>query len=1265
MVDNRLTGLGFEVWRDERRIERDWSRDIASGLAGADAVVVLWTAASAASRWVQNEWLTTRALEKRIEILRVPGAPLLPLPLENAQAVTLGGRTARDVERACAALDRRFRRDPWSGASYEFDILPGRSFLPFPPNLQFTGRKADLLDLYLTLVGDLNKIGRSAVGLLGMGGVGKTQIAIEFARRFAFAFDAVYWIQGGDSGGWRRQFVSLARDRLGLRVDVGDGQDPEEQALLALVAYFAEHPNILVVMDNVIDPQRLNWEGDLYSTTPISLGCNLLFTTRRAFELPGVSSLTVGVLAPTASIRLLESYRQPRSDEEAALTGAICTALGYLPLAIVLAGAYLREYAYEVGFDTYLAELRRNRLGTVDSGRLTPQHLATRHEAAVRTTLRSQWEMLKDRAARELFLLACEFGEAELIPIGRLGLFSGIPPGRTPIERPLARAIHLLRALSLVEVVHEDGGAVRLHPLIREFAAQLVGTRGQRSFRRAAAAHAKDLAFEYERLHAELRSRGVEQVIGDLEVTAEWLGRRDRDYAHLRLLARALRLSAATLSEDPDELPGQLRGRLFQAAHLRIGRLLDGADTAEGYQWLRPRWAALTAPDSTLLRTMRHESITSLAVSTDGRIAVTGAADGSLRVWDLETGRMLLGLAGEGEAVEAVALSHDGLTAVVVFHGGRFAAFRLPEGEQIAEAFGQSSGIDTQLRVGADGQTAVLTSYKGAVNVWHLQSRSRVRRIRTPTGTSVATPDGRAVLIGHERGSLHVVRPLSRDPVRTLPGHRGDLRALAIAADASLAAAGWKDGTVQIWDLDAERKLAEVVCEGWADGAAFTPDAAVLVIATWAGTLDIWDVASGARERVVDALAGLEKSLVFSEDGRLALLGSDSGMLQAWALPGWRELWTVLAHGRDAKNVALLQDSRRAVSASFEGNLKLWDLARKPGRPSPQRHKEIVYDVAIDAAGDTGVSASQDGDVAFWRLESGRGLRGRDGHWDGVLRIAVSADGARAVSASRDRTLIVWDAVRGRVIHRLVGHADQVGALAVTPDARVGLSGSWDGTLRVWDLRRGVLLHELESAASSMSRVAVTPDGRYGVCDLLDRTVIVWDLVSGRPVQRLQGDPDGVWRVAISEDGRVVATGGHHGEVWVWDVSSGRCVHRLDAGGNQVDQLSMTPDGRIAVADCDSETGQLSVWDLQRGRLLHTLEGHKEPVIDVAATPSGSLAVSASLDSSLRVWDLRTGAQVARFGGDFVFRSVAVTPDGKRIFAGDDSGAVHAFDLRG
>jgi hypothetical protein len=393
-IHKSLEAAGFDVWLDQTRLETDWSCEIAHNLADSVLLCLLWSENSATSKWVKHEWLTARALEKRIIPCFLPDAPDLPGPLHNVHGVSFAS-----MDEGCSALINRISDAESFSEHYDYTILPRNSYIPFNPNPHFTGRHVDLLELYLKMIGNLNKIGINQVGTVGMGGIGKTQLAVEFALRFSYGFHAVYWIQAASSDDWLGAFVSIARDRLKREIEDFDKLEGDKQYLFALQEYFKEHPNTLVVMDNVTEPKLLNNDSYLFGLTPLTLGCDLLFTTRRHFQLPGVSSQAVNVLSPEAAYNVLSSYRGPGPEEDIHAR-AICNALGYLPLAIVLAGTrlrYLKENRPEIGYATYREELRERKLETFDWEKMTPEDLATRHEAAVKATLQSQWEMLEDK----------------------------------------------------------------------------------------------------------------------------------------------------------------------------------------------------------------------------------------------------------------------------------------------------------------------------------------------------------------------------------------------------------------------------------------------------------------------------------------------------------------------------------------------------------------------------------------------------------------------------------------------------------------------------------------------------------------------------------------------------------------------------------------------------------------------------------------------------------------------------------------------------
>jgi len=368
-------------------------------------------------------------------------------------------------------------------------LAPSRFLINFPRNPGFLGREDELTRLHAALSGSGSGSGpvgigpagsARAAGLIGMGGIGKTQLAVEYSYRQHEAGtypDGIFWINAAEP--LDQGFARLARDLGMARTD----QALDQQVRSAFDA-LGRWKKALLVLDNLEDPGTLN-RPIVSGCIPAGPSCRLLFTTRRR-DLGGFRPVEVTVLPEDFAIQLL--LRHPNRlpaidpgdpDHEPAV--AITRVLGRLPLALELAGAYLGKWSDRdkpgyVSLSGYRERLRtKGRLATVDVGakKLSDNELQSIHEAAVEATLRQQWDALDDEDASSLLLVAGQLPEAAVIPNERLGLLAGVAVRSDDGEGPssLDEALRRLEDDCLVEELRRD--QVRLHPLVREFAERL------------------------------------------------------------------------------------------------------------------------------------------------------------------------------------------------------------------------------------------------------------------------------------------------------------------------------------------------------------------------------------------------------------------------------------------------------------------------------------------------------------------------------------------------------------------------------------------------------------------------------------------------------------------------------------------------------------------------------------------------------------------------------------------------------------------------
>jgi WD40 repeat protein len=303
-------------------------------------------------------------------------------------------------------------------------------------------------------------------------------------------------------------------------------------------------------------------------------------------------------------------------------------------------------------------------------------------------------------------------------------------------------------------------------------------------------------------------------------------------------------------------------------------------------------------------------------------------------------------------------------------------------------------------------------------------------------------------------------------------------------------------------------------------------------------------------------------------------------------------------------------------------------------------------------------------------LMSPEGLLARNltGHDSLVKAVAVTSDGKYAVSAT-DSHLKVWDLKRGFELRTWNHFTWKVEAMAITPDGQCAVIASYDfdcreDILEIFDLESGSTVRTWAAHEFSIKAVALTPDGLNIISCSIDRTIKIWDFASGEELRTLEGHTRTVSAVAVTPDGQYVISACEDGTLKVWDFYTGTELRTLEGHSDIVTSVAAGPEGKIVSGSWDRT---VIVWDLETGNELHTFTGHAEWVLAVAITPNGQYAISASNDSTLKVWNLEDDSQPPRIliGHTTRVVAVAVTPDGKNVISGSWDYTLKVWDLEG
>ncbi|MEU1842412.1 FxSxx-COOH system tetratricopeptide repeat protein [Micromonospora sediminicola] len=281
-----------------------------------------------------------------------------------------------------------------------------------PRNPAFTGRDRMLVNLRQTLVSG----GRAVVqALQGMGGVGKTQLAVEYAHRFAGEYELVWWVASEQPELIGEQFAALA-----VAANVADTDTDVPSAVNGVKSFLRSADRVLLVFDNA------EAREDIHPWLPGG-SAHVVVTSRSPVWAGVAQPVGVDVFARSESVTLLRTHLPQVSEAEA---GQLAEALGDLPLAVAQAADLLAESGMPV--PDYLQTLDEHAADLL--GDRPPVGYPVPLGAAIRVaTERLAGE---DPAAGQLLTL-CAFLAPEPVP---LNLFRHAPDQTLP--EPLATTAH-------------------------------------------------------------------------------------------------------------------------------------------------------------------------------------------------------------------------------------------------------------------------------------------------------------------------------------------------------------------------------------------------------------------------------------------------------------------------------------------------------------------------------------------------------------------------------------------------------------------------------------------------------------------------------------------------------------------------------------------------------------------------------------------------------------------------------------------------------
>lgn len=1110
----------------------------------------------------------------------------------------------------------------------------------------FYGRTQELAALETWIQVDRCRL----VGVLGMGGIGKTALVAKIAQQLQSQFEYVIWRS-------LRNAPPLETLLGEIIAFLSEGQDtqPEIKRLL----HCLQTSRSLVILDNVetillpgecAGQYRLGYEnyGELFRLIgEIAHTSCLIFTSR---EKPAEMAALEGFTLPTHTLQLHGSLEAAQVLLQAkGLSGSeekrqeLCDRYGSNPLALKIVATSIQDL-FEGDIEVFLAQEIAvfnsiEKLLDQQFMRLCPSEKAIMYWLAINRDQVSISELMDDiiPAVSKTRLLE------DLESLSWRSLIERAPPIHT--EHPLVRYTQQPVVMEYI-----------IHRLVENVCSEILSLpRGDKVG--MLTLQPTSLFIRYALLKTTVKDyirHSQERLI--LQPIAEHFR---RTFSTIASLEKQVQSILAALRQADAPLIGYGVGNLINLCnYLQVD--LSGYDFSrlkilhaylQNTTFKRVDFQNADFSKTTFTKTI--ESVLAVAFSPDDSLLATGDSKGMVHVWRVDTDQQLLTLKGHTNWIWSVAFSPNGELLASGSEDQTIQLWNVATGQPVRTLIGHTDWI-WAVAFSPDGRLLASGSDDQTVRLWDVNTGQLIKTLQGHTDRvwSIALhPDSHLLASSGVDQTVRLWDLSTGQLLKTLKGHTATVTSVDFSLDGQLLASGSRDRTVRLWDVKTGEQVQRLKGhDGWVWSVAFRPTPAnapkflqtsplmstqyTLASCSEDQTVRLWDIKTGQTLRILQGHRKPVAAIDFDAAGQRLASGGHDQAVRLWDVNTGHVLKTLHGYTNGIQAIACIPklDQARGANGSEQTRQQ-----RGNGSPSDGLPSDSLPSVSSFLA-----SAGHDPVIRLWDLKTGHVLKTLHKHTNWVRALAVSPNGRILASGGHDRMVYVWDLSTGKVLKSLFKHTNWIRGLAISPDGQILASASDDQTVCLWNVETGALLHCLAGHRGGVLTVAFSRDGQILASGSDDYTIRLWTVATGELLKILHGHTSWVWSVIFAQNlmnpneraptskhesdsdlaGQQLVSASDDQTIRLWDVGTGRILQTLRGHQDGVAAIALSPDQKRLVSCSYDHT--VRTWDAPTGKCLNVLHGHREWVRSAVFLNERTIA-SASTDGTLKLWDFCSG----------------------------------------
>lgn len=531
-------------------------------------------------------------------------------------------------------------------------------------------------------------------------------------------------------------------------------------------------------------------------------------------------------------------------------------------------------------------------------------------------------------------------------------------------------------------------------------------------------------------------------------------------------------------------IPGGYFDNFGEAVFSPDGRFVAKSDGAGSVKI----WDAATGNQVSRIPGGTLGMVNSISFSPDAsRLLIVGNTLNAI-LWDIREHREVAMLTGHKSNIRAGVFSPNGQLAVTTSIEGAARVWNADSGKLIVE-LGEESSRDLSVATRSDlsgaispnGTYLATPSYDGIVRVFDLNDAYRLTLLQGHRDTieHVAfSPDGASLLSASHDGTVRIW-DIDGLLMSKLTGHTRRPTFAAFSPDGTYVATAANDSTARIWETATGRRVALLEGhQGPVTHLEIHPDGQRIATASQDGIVRLWDIGSAGGPKVLNGHGGTVKYVSFNQDGTSLLSASADGSTRLWDVETGGQIAVLEGHEKQVNLARFGPGDRVILTASDDGTARLWDAAGLAEGGILAGHTGRIYSGSFSSNGRLVVTASHDRTARVWDAAKRQLALELKGHQSPVIAAVFSPDDHFIATASRDHTARIWDAADGAEV-AVLRHGGPVTHVAFSPDGRIVATTSRDGTARLWRPQSGIELANLAKLDEAFRYVAFSADGKF------------------------------------------------------------------------------------------------------------------------------------------------------------------------------------------